>query len=133
MILTAKLTKFYLNSESKDGKPFLDKNDKPYMRAAIKIESDKIPADKYIYGYSFRADDSLRLWKVGDQVTINIWENDGWWNFKLPTQLDYLREDLAEAKKRIKNLEDFVLEKNMPEAEEPKAEEIEDDGESLPF
>lgn len=136
MILTAKINKLYINDKDKNGVPFLTKSGqnpgKPYKKISIKTDSPKIPQDKWLYGWIFKDDDIALQWKEGGQITVKVWENDGWWNFKHPTQIDYLQQDIDEANKRIKNLEDFVLngEANKKEPE-PKAEPEED--EELPF
>lgn len=116
-----KITKYYSSPKNKDGKEYKTKDGKPFVRVAI--QTDQLSEGVWASANAFNADDQILKLKQGDVVTLKIWQEGQWWNFKLPTRLDNLEE-------RIESLEAALFSKEMKI--EPKGAPN-TDIESLPF
>ncbi len=120
---TVKITKVFVSDKSKDGKPFVSKNGKPFWK--IGILTDKYPKDWYS-ALAFSDDAEEKNLVEGQEVKI-IFDNSGQYkNFQLPSRLDQLEERVAvlEANSRL-GLQNKPL--------VPDIKEIEISNDDLPF
>lgn len=96
---TVKITKIFISDKAKpkdgekEGKPFVTKTGKPFWK--IGILCDKYPND-WLSALAFAQDDPEMQLQEGDEVKIVIETNGQYKNFKLPTRLDQLEEQINE-------------------------------------
>ena len=89
---------------NKDGKSYIDKNNKPFRRASFKVDESK---GNYVYGNVF---DPQIDWKDGDEVEMIITEGEyngkPSYSFELPKKEDRYAS-------RIEHLENEVTKLNL--------------------
>ncbi len=119
------ITKVFVSDKSKEGKPFVDRNGKPYKKIGIQTN---IHGSQWLSCLSFRDTDPVRELKEGQSADIKIEQNGQYLNFSLPTRLDLLEE-------RIEKLESYVFSGINPPPEGTTEESLEDEinPEDLPF
>jgi|SRR3990167_2918687 len=96
------IRQIYRNSESKDGKPFIGKDGKPYEKIAIRCVEY---GDEYLTGFSSKWN---QFWKVGDKVEVEI-ENvfkDGkkFMNIRPPDKMGAMAKQIEEIHKMVYEL-----------------------------
>lgn len=96
------ITKLFITDKNRDGKPFKDKNGKPFWK--ISIKTDKTGNDWYS-SLAFKQDDELLQLKEGDEKLLTFTEEEGYKNFKLPSKYDVLDAKLDELNHRVLKLE----------------------------
>lgn len=116
------IKKIYINDKSKDGKPFVTRDGRPYKKIALKTE--EYP-DKYITGFH---NDTTELWKEGDKVSILIEENGQYLNFKLPNKTDELEGRVKVLEGQVKVLQALLMGRGEAVQAEPAM-----DVDTIPF
>ena len=101
----------YINvfKEGKDGKLYVSKNGKPFVRVSIKVEDPQYK-DEYISGLWFGADCP---WKVGESVEIIIREEEyqgkKQWKFELPKKENPNQKYFEEINDRLLKIEMMLI------------------------
>ncbi len=116
----------YLKFEdvNRDGKPYLDKNQRPFYRVSMKVENN----DNYLSGFAYSTD-AMRKWKVGDEVDIEITPKDingkTYYNFKPPRTAGAFNfgPRMVLLEDRVKKIEEWITAQEM-DKDEIKAEDI---------
>lgn len=101
-----KILGIWHNTHKKDGTQYLTKDGRPYERCVIKDEKG------YIYGYGSK---TTKEWLQGDEVDIQITEQDGYRHFKLFPQTVTMQEFNA-LRARVEALEKRMQKFNGKEA-----------------
>jgi hypothetical protein len=95
-----RIKKVYINSENKNGEPYIVKNGpskgKAYKRVAVKVEGGDVP-DVWLSHNAYNPSDPALLLKEADEVKLKIWQEGDFWNFEFPKPED-------EAKDAIENI-----------------------------
>jgi hypothetical protein len=101
---TITITQVYpAQDKSKDGKPFIDKNGKPFKKISFKTAEY---GDRWVSAFAFRETDSILGVKVGDILDDYVKENGQYLNYSKPTQFELIWKQINDQEKRIKALED---------------------------
>lgn len=116
------IAKVYINDKSKDGKPLIDRNGKPYKKVAIQTD---IHGQKWLSCLSYREDDDVRQLVVDQSAEIVVEQNGEYLNFKLPSRLDLLEAALGDVQKRVSKLEgtdvpDIQLDEHLDDPIKPE-------------
>jgi hypothetical protein len=118
------ITKVFVSEKSKDGKPFVDRNGKPYKK--ISIQTD-IHGTQWLSCLSFKDTDPVRNLSEGQSADIIIEQSGQYLNFSLPSRLDLLEARVAELENKLSGTPINVAEEGLGELEE------EINAEELPF
>lgn len=116
------LEKVFVSDKNKEGKPYISQfNKKPQLRLGIQIHGDSVKDEKGQRWLSTFIDmeSPASGWKQGDEVYIkDISENNGFWNFRIPTATDYVFIRLEALEKRVQALEarKEILQENIDES-----------------
>lgn len=86
-----KITKVYVSDQTKDGKKFLDKNNKPFWKVAIQTEAT---GKDYYSSLAFRDTDAVMKLKEGETHLFEFETKEGFLNFRLPSRLELLEEQV---------------------------------------
>lgn len=103
------LKRITVSDKSKDGKPFITKDGRPYSRIGIQTD---VHGAMWLSGF---AGEQTKYWKEGDTVHIEVEENGQYLNFKPLSKLDLLEA-------RVEKLEQMMQgtpEMPVVESEEP--------------
>src|SRR3990167_6408169 len=112
----------YINvfKEGKDGKLYVSKNGKPFVRVSIKVEDPQYK-DEYISGLWFGADCP---WKVGESVEIIIREEEyqgkKQWKFEVPKKENPNQKYFEEIMGRLLKLELMLVSIGKAVVPQPK-------------
>lgn len=93
-----KILAIYHNSKSKAGKEYISKKGQPYELCSIKDDKG------YLSGFG---NTQTKLWKIGDEVNLEVTVNGDFRNFKIPDD-KVTREEFEIMKKKVKFLDDEV-------------------------
>lgn len=138
--MRTKLTQVLISDKKKDGTPFIDRNGKPYKRIGIKIDNSQY-VDKWLSNFIWSSNDPMNYWKVGQEVEIVVEKKGDFLNFKVPSQLDLIRQRLLILENDVRALKDFMLassskpaaaNKEIPDGFEPEEAEPADYPEEMP-
>jgi len=102
MIQNITITQCIVSEKSKEGKPYgLTRGGKfiPAKRIAIKIEGD----DNW-YSDFLMPGDIRETWTPGVKATISTYEKNGYKNFRLPSQIDYLEDRVSKLEIEVSQL-----------------------------
>ena len=99
------VTKISIQEKSKDGKPYMTKNGKPFYK--VGIQTDRYGQD-WLSALAFGKDDSVMNLKEGEEYTIIVEENGQWKNFKLPTKTDMLEAQITEFKRLVPDIKKML-------------------------
>ena len=91
------INKIYHNDTMKDGTPYMNKHGKSYSITTL-------ITDEYPKGIKGFTSEQTRSWQEGDEVMIEINENNGYKNFT-PAKEESLRSRLTKIEKRVCELE----------------------------
>lgn len=142
------IEKIYISDKSKQGIAYIDKNNKPYKRSAIKSAGNP----NWISANIFFPDDPILSWQVGETHEIVVEDNvvgdKTYWNFRLPKKDDAVKNALTEQLNRIEQKVDRItsyfekkeLTPKYPEQIPPKGNntynstaQVDENGEEPPF
>ena len=115
--MQATLTRVTRNSKDKNGKPYINKNGKPFTRLGIQTQEH---GAKWLSGFDNHATAS---WKEGDTVEIAVEEKGEYLNFSTPrpAALGYTAEDRDRMMRmEIQLIRIVDLLKNQPEDNRPE-------------
>jgi len=120
-----KIERIVRSKTNKEGKPYITKDGRPYERVAIQVSEME---GTWLSGFG---NSQNQDWKEGDFVEIEITTNekDGktYYNFRMPSDLEQVKNRLTILEKAVFGNKDKALEK----ANEALDEEI--DPNNLPF
>jgi hypothetical protein len=108
MIQKVKITRVVIQDKKKDGTPYKTAAGKQFWRVGIQTEQT---GEVYYSTNAFAEDDKAMKLQVGQEVTVNLTEENGYNNFSLPTKTDLLEE-------RVSALEAKVFGAGVPVVEE---------------
>lgn len=97
------INKIYHNDTMKDGTPYMNKHGKSYSITTLITE-------EYPQGIKGFASEQTRSWQEGDEVMIEINDNNGYKNFSpikeesLRSRITKLEEDVAELQRQINEI-----------------------------
>lgn len=98
---TITIEKIYHNDKTKDGKPYMSKQGKPYTRCSIMCK-DKTGQDQWLSGFG---NQTTKSWSIGDSVEVEIERSGEFLNFSIPKPEFALKSDLESLKMRVARLE----------------------------
>lgn len=103
---TITITQVYpVQDKSKDGKPFIDKNGKPFKKISFKTAEY---GDRWVSAFAFRDTDSILGVKVGEILDDYVKENGQYLNYSKPTQFELLWKEINKiAERTAKNEKDI--------------------------
>lgn len=114
-------------NKRKDGTPLLTKNEDPYVKVLLEIDSNAIDDMEFDGKMSMLDFNNVSSnWDKGTLITGTIERNGDYWNFELPKEPS-LRDTVRDHEERIKKLEDVIFEINSEKEDEDLGEE------DLPF
>lgn len=90
-----------MNTQSKDGKAYKDKNGSPACRVVAQFEAY---GDEYFSCFA-KPGEPLTNVKPGDSIEAVLFEKDGFKNFRLPSKSDGIEARLEDLEARVKKLE----------------------------
>lgn len=102
MIKDVTITQVHIAEKGKNGKPFgktWGGKFIPSKRIAIKIEGD----DNW-YSDFMDSGDVREAWQPGMRAKVVLFEKNGYKNFKMPEQIDYLAADVEWLKVKVNEL-----------------------------
>lgn len=117
------LTRVYISDKSKDNKPFVDKNGKPFSRVAIQTSQT---GDEWYSCLSYKDTDPERKLMQGTDVDIELFESNGFKNFKLPSRLDLLERRMDSIESRMNLVEMTDANKRSDNIKLPTEEKAEE-------
>ena len=136
MIKTITLSNVSFYEKDREGKllTYKGRDGKTHRYKRIIIESPDL--EKKASGFIGSSQDSMNEWKGGMQVTVDVYEKDGYLNFREPKESDYLKQRVEDLERRVKKLEAQSFKDGVDELEE-KVEDILDEdeirAEDIPF
>ena len=140
MIKTITLSNVSFYEKDREGKllTYKGRDGKTHRYKRIIIESPDL--EKKASGFIGSSQDSMNEWQGGMQVTVDVYEKDGYLNFREPKESDYLKQRVDDLERRIKKLEagkqDSGMGKSFDELEEDVDDVLKDDeinAEDIPF
>lgn len=105
------LTAVYKNDKDKSGQPFITQKGKPFWKIAIKA---KEYGNEYLSSLIFEPDDILHTWKASQVVSVIVEKKGAYLNFRMPNEKDYLEMKLEEFDVRLKAVENFCQNREVP-------------------
>lgn len=97
------LKSVYINDRNAKNEPLIDKNGNPYKKVNIESTSGN-KASMFVGKFQQKDLPTIEKWKAGDTVEVIIEKNGDFYNFRLPTANDGLREDIQSLKGTVETL-----------------------------
>lgn len=94
--MRVRIDKIYHNETDRNGQPLINKNGRPYSKCVI------VSGDTRYYGFDNK---TTKGWKEGDEVEIEVTENNGYKNFRLPDPNKLLLERIEALEAKIEEQE----------------------------
>ena len=128
--MQATITKIIRSDKSKDGKPFMTKDGRPYTRVAIQTKEH---GSKWLSGFE---NFTTKNWTEGQEVEIDVEVKGDYLNFKTLSETGKMWKELNRQATEIVNLKkavaDFMTGNGMPQADEDEFG-VDNKEEELPF
>lgn len=99
MIQKVEITRVIVQDKNtKTGQAYVTKTGKPFWRVAIQT---KQTGDAYYSTNAFAQDDRVMKLQVGDVVTVDLTEDNGFKNFTLPSKTDLLEQRVSALEAKV--------------------------------
>lgn len=96
------ITKVYKSDENKDGEKFTTKKGDKFWKVAIQTQEY---GEKWFSNLVFSQDDKAYKISEGDERTLKLYENNGYDNWKFPSQTDLLENRVNTLETTVKQHE----------------------------